>query len=99
MSEWMTAPSPVASEWDWQHRGSCRALSPEIFFHPEGERGSARRLRDLAAKEVCAACPVLAQCRTHALRAREPYGVWGGMSEEERFEFYEERGLPIRRAS
>ena len=24
------------------------------------------------------------QCRSHALAAREPYGVWGGLSEHER---------------
>lgn len=99
MPDLMTVPSPLATEWDWQHRGSCRSLSPEIFFHPEGERGSARRVRDRAAKEVCAECPVLARCREHALRAREPYGVWGGMSEDERLAFYEAHGLPARRAS
>jgi len=27
---------------------------------------------------------VLQQCRTHALSVREPYGVWGGISEDER---------------
>lgn len=78
------APKPLSSLWDWQHDGLCRGMSPEIFFHPEGERGSARRLRDLAAKEICARCPVLEACREHALAMREPYGVWGGMTEDER---------------
>jgi WhiB family redox-sensing transcriptional regulator len=27
-------------------------------------------------------------CRQHALSAREPYGVWGGMSESEREAVY-----------
>jgi WhiB family redox-sensing transcriptional regulator len=27
---------------------------------------------------------VLVQCRAHALQVREPYGVWGGMTEDER---------------
>ncbi|NYE01764.1 hypothetical protein BJY21_002948 [Kineosphaera limosa] len=27
---------------------------------------------------------MLQQCREHALRVREPYGVWGAMTEEER---------------
>jgi len=40
------------------------------------------------AKAICAACPVLAQCREHALKTREPYGVWGGMSEEDREAHY-----------
>lgn len=81
----MTAgPSPVAEQWDWQFEGLCRTVSPELFFHPEGERGSARRRRDERAKKLCLECPVLEQCRSHALRAREPYGVWGAMTEEER---------------
>lgn len=29
---------------------------------------------------------VLEECRRHALRTREPYGIWGGLSEEERAE-------------
>jgi hypothetical protein len=60
----------VADLWDWQLEGSCRQVNPEVFFHPEGERGSARRSRDSAAKEVCLGCPVLVQCREHALRVR-----------------------------
>ncbi|QDO87941.1 WhiB family transcriptional regulator [Ornithinimicrobium ciconiae] len=79
-----TGPDPVAEQWDWQFEGLCRTVSPELFFHPEGERGSARRRRDERAKMLCLQCPVLERCRTHALRAREPYGVWGAMTEEER---------------
>lgn len=95
----ITVHRPVAEVWEWQFDGLCRALSPEMFFHPEGERGSARRIRDRAAKEVCGRCPVMQQCREHAISVREPYGVWGGMSEDERLALYEARGLPIRRAS
>jgi len=28
------------------------------------------------------------QCAEHALRVREPYGIWGGLSEEEREAIY-----------
>jgi WhiB family redox-sensing transcriptional regulator len=34
---------------------------------------------------------VLVQCREHALRVREPYGVWGAMTEDEREAFYNGR--------
>jgi len=77
-------PRPVADLWEWQLEGSCRSESPDVFFHPEGERGPARRSRDSAAKAVCLRCPVLASCREHALAVREPYGVWGAMTEYER---------------
>ena len=81
MAEITRLPGPVADLWDWQLEGACRGVSPEAFFHPEGERGPRRRNRDAAAKAVCAACPVLAECRSHALQVREPYGVWGGLTE------------------
>lgn len=88
MAEPAQQPGPVAELWEWQFQGACRTTSPEVFFHPEGERGPARRIRDERAKQVCASCPVLTQCRTHALSVREPYGVWGGMTEEERLAHY-----------
>jgi WhiB family redox-sensing transcriptional regulator len=33
---------------------------------------------------MCRRCPVMAQCRAHALEVGEPYGIWGGLSESER---------------
>lgn len=90
MMEALSQPGPIAELWEWQFQGLCRTTSPEVFFHPEGERGPARRRRDERAKEVCSACPVLKRCRTHALAVREPYGVWGGMSEEDRVAHYAE---------
>ena len=55
-----------------------------MFFHPASERDPAKSRRINQAKMVCNSCPVLTECRTHALQAREPYGIWGGMSEDER---------------
>jgi WhiB family redox-sensing transcriptional regulator len=81
----------VADIWEWQLQGSCREADPTLFFHPEGERGPARRNRDAAAKEICAGCPVIDECRKHALAVREPYGVWGGLSEDDREEIYSTR--------
>ncbi|MFV0461579.1 MAG: WhiB family transcriptional regulator [Nostocoides sp.] len=80
----MTLPAPLEANWDWQLHGRCRAENPDVFFHPEGERGSARRNRDEAARRVCLDCPVLGPCREHALTAREPYGVWGALTEDDR---------------
>lgn len=77
-------PGPFAELWKWQVRGSCRGMDPSEFFHPEGERGNQRRSRAEMAKAVCRGCQVLEECREHALAVREPYGVWGGLSEEER---------------
>jgi WhiB family redox-sensing transcriptional regulator len=88
MADISRLPGPNADLWDWQLQGACREADPATFFHPEGERGPARARRQAAAKAVCATCPVLRQCADHALKVREPYGVWGGMSEEEREAIY-----------
>ncbi|MCX5195580.1 WhiB family transcriptional regulator [Streptomyces sp. NBC_00249] len=77
-------PGRAEHLWQWQSRAACRGQGPERFFHPEGERGDDRAARDRAAKRVCEECPVRAQCLRHALRVREPYGVWGGLTEQER---------------
>jgi WhiB family transcriptional regulator, redox-sensing transcriptional regulator len=77
-------PGPIADIWEWQALGLCRGRDSAQFFHPDGERGSSRLRRELKAKETCFRCPVRAQCAAHALKAHEPYGVWGGFSEAER---------------
>ncbi len=84
MADLSRLPGPIADIWEWQLQGACRTADPDTFFHPEGERGPRKAARDCAARAVCASCPVLAQCRRHALDVREPYGVWGGLTEEER---------------
>jgi len=88
MAELSRLPVPVADIWEWQFDGSCRKADPQLFFHPEGERGPARHKRDAAAVAVCAGCPVMEQCRQHGLTVREPYGVWGGLTEEDREAIY-----------
>ena len=84
MTDIRRLPGPQVEKWEWQLLGSCRGQDTELFFHPEGERGPRRANREAAAKAVCASCPVLVVCREHALASREPYGVWGGLSEHER---------------
>lgn len=78
------AQVPLDSTWHWQELGSCREADPLLFFHPQNERGSSRIKRDQTAKRICASCPVRLECADYAIRAREPYGVWGGLSEDDR---------------
>jgi WhiB family redox-sensing transcriptional regulator len=93
MAEISRLPIPVMEEWEWQYQGACRDLDPEMFFHPDGERGPRRRNRENAAKAVCASCPVIAACRAHALAVQEPYGIWGGLSEDDRTAILERQGV------
>ena len=67
MAEISRLPGPVMDLWEWQFEGACRDADQDLFFHPEGERGSARRRRAEAAKAICATCPVLKECREQSL--------------------------------
>ncbi|WP_395729837.1 WhiB family transcriptional regulator [Nakamurella sp.] len=86
MADTQRLPLPIIANWDWQTAGACRGMDSDAFFHPPQERAKGRRKRIDAAKAVCKACPVVRQCLDHALETREPYGVWGGLSEDERAE-------------
>lgn len=72
----------------WQPRGLCRKVDPEIFFPPVGKPGT-------EAREVCARCPVKAECLAWALahpRLTET-GIYGGTSDHQRR--YIRMGRPI----
>ena len=88
MADVSRLPNVVAEEWEWQLRGSCRGADSALFFHTDNERGSARERRESRAKAICQTCPVLAQCRTHAMTVQEPYGIWGGLGEIERRQLF-----------
>lgn len=70
-------------EWpDWYSRARCADMDWAVFFGEENEDdtqligpGALRKARD-----VCAGCPVLAQCLEHALAKRILHGVWAGTS-------------------
>ena len=82
------AQVPTDATWEWQEEGACRDAETALFFHPQNERGLSRVRRDRAAKSVCSRCDVRLECADYAIRAREPYGVWGGLTEEERERIY-----------
>ena len=88
--------SRAAEEWSWQLQANCRSSDPNLFFHPEGERGRARARRQEMAKQVCAGCPVATECREHSLVFREPFGIWGGLSEDERGRYLPSAAVTVR---
>ena len=84
MADVTRLPGPLLDHYDWQRDAACRGMDSGTFFHPPAERNDARRERIDRAKAICAACPAVAECLEHALSVREPYGIWGGLSEDER---------------
>ncbi|NYV75133.1 WhiB family transcriptional regulator [Streptomyces sp. UH6] len=83
-------PAPRSARRDrdqeapWHTDAVCRRDEAGLFFAPSKEPTAARLSREEAAKRVCARCPVMVECREHALLQPEPYGVWGGLTAAER---------------
>ena len=72
-------------EVSWRVFGKCRGENAVHFFPPSHfERKDEKDAREGAARALCAACPVRAQCLDYALTVQEPHGIWGGMNEVER---------------
>lgn len=61
----------------WRVRASCIVADPDTFFPEKG--GSVRD-----ARKVCQKCEVKDQCLEFALENKEPFGVWGGLTQQER---------------
>jgi WhiB family transcriptional regulator, redox-sensing transcriptional regulator len=58
---------------------------PELFFPHYWDRD-----RICRAKELCAACPVTAECLQFAMD-HQSSGIWGGMTEMERKQYRKNR--------
>lgn len=79
------AAKPANSTSDFRHHAACRDEDAELFF-PVGVNGPAFEQTEKA-KAVCHdRCPkwVRERCLSFALDAGIDYGVFGGMSEDER---------------
>lgn len=72
---------PMAGS-DWMRRAACTRMEPDIFY-PVGDGAYAREMTEIA-KQACLSCPVRAECLRRALETGERYGIWGGMTPEER---------------
>lgn len=71
---------------EWQDRAACRKVPVETFFPPAEQEAT-------GAKDVCLTCSVREECLEFAIQAGERFGIWGGMTPQER------RSLVARRRS
>ena len=77
--------SMVAEGIEWRERASCLSYPAILFFGMDDvETPAERRAREDQAKLVCSTCGVRDECLEYALTMREPYGIWGGLTEIER---------------
>ena len=61
----------------WQNEAACRLLPLEVFFPPVEQEAE-------AAKVICSGCTVREACLESALAAGERFGIWGGLTTQER---------------
>jgi WhiB family redox-sensing transcriptional regulator len=74
---------PIAKK-GWQAAAACRSADPDLFF-PSSASGKATE-QVWQAKAICARCRVRRQCLAFALRTGQAYGIWGGLTERERYQ-------------
>lgn len=69
----------------WQAHAACRGPEAFLFFAPTHfEKKEEKISRETRAKMICDSCPVRSDCLDYALAIREPHGIWGGLTEQER---------------
>ena len=75
---------------DWMAKGACRRYGPDLFY-------SELEVDKDAARTICAACPVAADCLAHAYANNEWMGVWGGLDRGQRRRRAKRLGIDIRK--
>lgn len=65
----------------WQEEALCAGSDTEAFYHDAWEKRE-DELQYL--KRMCRNCPVIDSCLEYALETNEVYGIWGGMTPNER---------------
>ncbi|OLT42162.1 transcription factor WhiB [Saccharomonospora sp. CUA-673] len=68
---------------------ACRDVDPELFF-PISDRGPGAQ-QAAEAKAICGRCPVRDRCLSYALDAGLDFGIFGGLTQEERRELTRRR--------
>jgi len=66
----------------WREDAACARVDPDLF--EGGDIDSPKDYRP--ARAICRNCPVARECLTEALENDERYGMWGGLTPNERKE-------------
>jgi Transcription factor WhiB len=80
-ADWRISPEVPS----WHVQALCGGFDTAVFFPADEECPAERQHRERVAKAICTACPVRPPCAVHALAHGELHGVWGGLSEADRW--------------
>lgn len=61
----------------------CESL-PEVFYPEDYEDPETQQVAEKVAKQLCADCPLIKECREWSILAAVPYGIIGGLTVQER---------------
>ena len=78
------AYTPPPPPGEWRLEGACVGVGPSVFFPASGQR-------PIEALRLCSVCPVRVDCLEYALANNQHWGVWGGLTERQRFALKRER--------
>jgi WhiB family transcriptional regulator, redox-sensing transcriptional regulator len=69
---------------EWVREARCKQHDPDVFF----AQGAAE---ERLAVQVCRSCSVQEQCLAYALTSGIEFGVWGGLTENQRRQLIRDR--------
>lgn len=72
----------------WHEDALCAHIGGDWWYPEKGESAT-------AAKAICRACPVRAECLDYSLTWRQRFGIWGGATEHDRRDLIKELDVPI----
>ena len=75
-------PFTLEEFWSWHVQAACRQVDTTCSTRPRASGGHVAR-REAAAKQICGSQGGGASA-AYAIATREPYGTWGGLSENDR---------------
>jgi WhiB family redox-sensing transcriptional regulator len=79
MPRWRDPGSPAPLRLrEWVDEAACARVGGDWFPDPR------RRVDVSLEKAICGGCPVRTECLAYALDAGEPFGIWGGLTTDER---------------
>mgnify|MGYP000508806734 CR=1 FL=1 len=74
-----------------EYGAPCDGYTEEFYADSE------ERISIQMAKFICAGCPIKQECLDYAMAAEEEFGIWGGLTADERKWFIHERRKARRR--
>jgi predicted RecB family nuclease len=88
---------PKYTEVDWE-KAECKRLEiyTDLFYDIEEERSVTAYDHINSVRAICVSCPIWKDCLTYAFQ-NENYGMWGGMTSQERSSIDEPLKYPNQR--